>query len=120
MKLHYSQTDSNVGVGFVAFYYLMKLHYSQTKEAEKDGKRTFYYLMKLHYSQTRFVWWSRADKFYYLMKLHYSQTFDTYYYSKISFTTLWNYTTLKPQIVKVNRAHYTARGIQKAVFANAN
>ena len=30
MKLHYSQTNALVFVGFFMFQYLMKLHYSQT------------------------------------------------------------------------------------------
>ena len=36
------------------------------------------------------------DGFYYLMKLHYSQTVQCFRVYSVSFTTLWNYTTLKP------------------------
>ena len=36
-----------------------------------------------------------VGKFYYLMKLHYSQTDDIFHHTSESFTTLWNYTTLK-------------------------
>ena len=38
------------------------------------------------------------SRFYYLMKLHYSQTSFIASSTKDSFTTLWNYTTLKPQM----------------------
>ena len=37
-----------------------------------------------------------SNQFYYLMKLHYSQTFYIRTNFSFGFTTLWNYTTLKP------------------------
>ena len=48
-----------------------------------------------------------SDSFHYLMDLHYSQTWGVKSDSFFSFTTLWIYTILKPQI---SCAHYTAQG----------
>ena len=56
--------------------------------------------MKLHYSQTIWLLKRHIDKFYYLMKLHYSQTPCRRLLRCHSFTTLWNYTTLKPADMK--------------------
>ena len=77
------------------FYYLMKLHYSQTRVPLLVLYIEFYYLMKLHYSQTIGLGIFVAGAFYYLMKLHYSQTSVCRIGERVSFTTLWNYTTLK-------------------------
>ena len=52
--------------------------------------------MKLHYSQTYHNQEHRKSLFQYLMKLHYSQTTAFRYRQGYSFSTLWNYTTLKP------------------------
>ena len=67
----------------------------------------FHYLMDLHYSQTLNPQILPTKKFHYLMDLHYSQTSYQYGSRMISFTTLWIYTILKPQI---SCAHYTAQG----------
>ena len=56
----------------------------------------FQYLMKLHYSQTITFRHSASFEFQYLMKLHYSQTCRSVLKSINGFSTLWNYTTLKP------------------------
>ena len=58
----------------------------------------FYYLIKLHYSQTETPAAFNTSRFYYLMKLHYSQTLWHCTRLPPCFTTLWNYTTLKPQM----------------------
>ena len=160
MKLHYSQTNVycriNIIKGFttlwnyttlkplnsssplmITFYYLMKLHYSQTICSVCFGLPLFYYLMKLHYSQTYLSTSCHFYMFYYLMKLHYSQTSLIHRNYKLSFTTLWNYTTLKPVAaalvslfrfttlwnyttlkpqMKVNGEHYKSPGISKAKY----
>ena len=76
----------------------MKLHYSQTRGICITLSAMFYYLMKLHYSQTKSAVIFSPAPFYYLMKLHYSQTRNGKEIRAISFTTLWNYTILKPGI----------------------
>ena len=63
--------------------------------------------MDLHYSQTQVPVDRIVNVFYYLMDLHYSQTKTSSQILKASFTTLWIYTILKPQI---SCAHYTAQG----------
>ena len=69
--------------------------------------REFHYLMDLHYSQTTEHLAVRQPLFHYLMDLHYSQTYLGLQGGEKSFTTLWIYTILKPQI---SYAHYTAQG----------
>ena len=51
--------------------------------------------MKLHYSQTNVMGVYHKYEFQYLMKLHYSQTIRRKKMVDFSFSTLWNYTTLK-------------------------
>ena len=51
--------------------------------------------MKLHYSQTTSNYPAFDVGFQYLMKLHYSQTIFQIVDELNSFSTLWNYTTLK-------------------------
>ena len=51
--------------------------------------------MKLHYSQTEEELRPFLFEFQYLMKLHYSQTNCILGHLRKSFSTLWNYTTLK-------------------------
>ena len=47
-------------------------------------------------------------EFYYLMKLHYSQTSALFLNLSLSFTTLWNYTTLKRVVIlRVRRYRFT-------------
>ena len=65
----------------------------------------FYYLMKLHYSQTILQVLYQQFSFYYLMKLHYSQTTSITASPKRSFTTLWNYTILKPIGYDIEEIH---------------
>ena len=96
MKLHYSQTRLLQRVHRLWFQYLMKLHYSQTQAVTVNCSTVFQYLMKLHYSQTGYRFPNLWELFQYLMKLHYSQTDWMIDVSSVSFSTLWNYTTLKP------------------------
>ena len=96
MKLHYSQTRRNHFYKKHKFQYLMKLHYSQTCFIFYTAMGWFQYLMKLHYSQTRWCWKPFRWTFQYLMKLHYSQTNPSSGSVLTCFSTLWNYTTLKP------------------------
>lgn len=63
--------------------------------------------MNLHYSQTYVELYASVTVFHYFMDLHYSQTATTEHKPAHSFTTLWIYTILKPQI---SCAHYTAQG----------
>ena len=63
--------------------------------------------MDLHYSQTVDTSSGQPVLFHYLMDLHYSQTEERPVSQFLSFTTLWIYTILKPQI---SCAHYTAQG----------
>ena len=104
MKLHYSQTISFANIINGVFQYLMKLHYSQTLTVRKQQTLQFQYLMKLHYSQTISGNHVEYYKFQYLMKLHYSQTVPCYQRWTMSFSTLWNYTTLKlfPCLAQLN------------------
>ena len=110
------------------FYYLMDLHYSQTQGILQALLIRFttlwiYTILKplsdlraavgvlLPYGFTLFSnkipRSSTFQKFYYLMDLHYSQTPPLSIAITTSFTTLWIYTILKPQI---SCAHYTAQG----------
>ena len=107
MDLHYSQTKGNQRIHQWWFYYLMDLHYSQTNPRANRNSDRFYYLMDLHYSQTNYKNYNKTRLFYYLMDLHYSQTLSIRFLGLDSFTTLWIYTILKPQI---SCAHYTAQG----------
>ena len=95
MKLHYSQTYEWMKRNSIQFQYLMKLHYSQTASLLSRANVVFQYLMKLHYSQTHNHKNISILEFQYLMKLHYSQTTWFAQRELKSFSTLWNYTTLK-------------------------
>ena len=107
MDLHYSQTTDALEMFGFEFHYLMDLHYSQTCKLNRGSRPLFHYLMDLHYSQTVDVDAFDALGFHYLMDLHYSQTMISLFAVFVSFTTLWIYTILKPQI---SCAHYTAQG----------
>ena len=117
MKLHYSQTLFCGSPQFTCFttlwnYTTLKRNNSRNSRHSVllpyeitllsnllvvfIGSSEFYYLMKLHYSQTFGMAYSQLFSFYYLMKLHYSQTISAYVRTVPCFTTLWNYTTLKP------------------------
>ena len=63
--------------------------------------KPFQYLMKLHYSQTRYAKSCAISLFQYLMKLHYSQTLFRQMRQSRSFSTLWNYTTLKHELMNI-------------------
>ena len=98
MKLHYSQTLGVAVAVVLMFYYPMKLHYSQTDSSYTSQPLEFYYPMKLHYSQTQTETLLPPQSFttlwnYTTLKHRYGAK-DT----NISFTTLWNYTTLKPSL----------------------
>ena len=103
----------------LVFQYLMKLHYSQTFMivTRVAGKISVPYEITLLSNTTSVVGISNnisvpyeitllsncanskfADSiFQYLMKLHYSQTTQYRKSRRPNFSTLWNYTTLKPQ-----------------------
>ena len=85
----------------------MDLHYSQTKVPYTNNGIA----VSLPYGFTLFSnpvnYDAMNDEFHYLMDLHYSQTFSCCLNLLYSFTTLWIYTILKPQI---SCAHYTAQG----------
>ena len=74
----------------------MELQYSQTLCQALSHPRKFYNLMELHYSQTRQRNRICDVSFYNLMELHYSQTAGRGLSAFARFTTLWNYTILKP------------------------
>ena len=128
MDLHYSQTHYCTSNNSSSFHYLMDLHYSQTYSYNHGVPWSFttlwiYTILKhlsgfnslsdvsLPYGFTLFsnhykVYYN-ATKFHYLMDLHYSQTRRQLCPQELSFTTLWIYTILKPQI---SCAHYAAQG----------
>ena len=80
------------------FYYHLGLHYSQTTPTACRARSWFYYHLGLHYSQTLAEPYTESVRFYYHLGLHYSQTRTIARASRLSFTTTWDYTTLKPQI----------------------
>ena len=95
MELHYSQTAAVASYILPSFYYHMELHYSQTDLITPSVGFLFYYHMELHYSQTFITTSLNLFAFYYHMELHYSQTRLLCFNIFTSFTTIWNYTTLK-------------------------
>ena len=128
MDLHYSQTDKNGKKWYNSFttlwiYTILKPSAPQALLGLRFTTLWIYTILKpgqglpleppvsLPYGFTLF---SNLIKllcasvlFHYLMDLHYSQTKINYSIFFFSFTTLWIYTILKPQI---SCAHYTAQG----------
>ena len=115
MKLHYSQTSSRTAEARHCFTTLWNYTTLKRATAGYRGWCSFttlwnYTTLKpLRFKLRFFVLLPYeitllsnpvSDKvmpylFYYLMKLHYSQTRGLIFPSRLRFTTLWNYTTLK-------------------------
>ena len=107
MKLHYSQTTvmrSALRAGFTTLW-----NYTTLKQCQvlclRDSVLLPYEITLL---SNNVKYYAYEIEFYYLMKLHYSQTSALFLNLSLSFTTLWNYTTLKRVVIlRVRRYRFT-------------
>ena len=95
-KLHYSQTFTSSSVSSLSFYYHTKLHYSQTISGVDDGEEEVLLPYKITLLSNFFV----ANSLIFPVLLPYKITLLSNFicfihFSKIGFTTIQNYTTLK-------------------------